>query len=1292
MASICTEKESKNQSSPRTAADTPNKPEEAHRDNNGSSGSGGSYLACCPFRTFTYAQPSDIVLEVVAFIAAAGSGVGLAIVNLVLGNFITILNRFVAGQSTTSDFMRDVSTYCLYLVYIGVARLVLVYTYTTLTTYVAYRIVRNIRQSFLKAALAQEIAFFDHGSGGSISMQATTNGNLIHSGIAEKLGLCVQAAATFIAAFIVAFTSQWKLTLILIWLAPALIVLMGLVATAEAKLEARILEIYAQGGAFAESILSTPRTVHALGIRERLVAQYDEYLCQAKSLGDKKSPLFGALFSIEYFLIYAGMGLAFWQGVKMVANQEVPSLGTVFTVLMSVIIATISVTTIAPYSISFGRAATAATQLFALIDRKSSIDPFDPSGEKPTKTQGVLDIEGIMFSYPTRPGVTILDDLSLHIPSGKVTALVGASGSGKSTIIGLIERWYQPSSGVIKLDGKPIDRLNLNWLRTNIRMVQQEPVLFNGTVFENIAYGLVGTQWENECHDKQMERVSEAAKFAFAHDFIMDLPQRYDTRIGERGGLLSGGQKQRVAIARSIVSDPKVLLLDEATSALDPQAEGIVQKALDNVSRDRTTIVIAHKLATIRDADHIVVMANGRILEQGTHDGLLASAGAYSRLVEAQNIASKANTEGFEESIESEDYYSEDDLAAKRSLTRYSKTRRQELELLGDRDSYDNAKHKGLISSIVGLVRRTPELKWQYLIILVACLVASAVFPSQALLLANVMDVFQLEVGPMQSRGNFYALMFLVLGIGCLVCYFAMGWATNIMAQTMNKKFRETILDSMLRQDIQFFDRPDNTTGALASRLDSNPQAIMELMSFNVALILINIFNVLASSILALVISWKLGLVGVFASLPPMLFAGYARIRLETAMDAGNSKRFSNSAAIASESIAAIRTVSSLAVEHMMLNRYKDELGHAVRQSVGPLLHMMFWFSLTQAIEYFILALGFWYGCKLLSKGEIMFYQFFVSFMGTFFSGQAASQMFSYTSSITKGQSAANYLFWIESLQPLIRPDIAENLNHGPANGVGSIEFDNVQFSYPLRPDARVLRGINLDIKRGEFVAFVGASGCGKSTMIAMLERFYDPTSGSIEIDWEQLTAINPKLYRRHIALVQQEPTLYQGSIRENILLGKDRNEDSNDASDDIEVEQALRAANAWDFVMSLPEGTATLCGVSGSQLSGGQRQRIAIARSLIRKPQVLLLDEATSALDTASEKLVQAALADAATSGERITIAVAHRLSTIKDADRICVFFGGSIVESGTHDELLALGKMYKKMCQAQSLDREAA
>ncbi|WYZ38615.1 hypothetical protein EsH8_III_000529 [Colletotrichum jinshuiense] len=1254
---------------------TANSPAEAVKDE------GGAFKAY--LRIFTFGGPFERFLQAIALICAVAAGAAVALQNLIFGSFVTTIQDFTTGQTAPADFRSEVGKLALYFVYLGIARFVLAYGYISLTTFSAYRITRNIRHKYLHAALRQEVAFYDIGSGGSIATQAISNGRLIQVGVAEKLALTFQGLSVFVTAFIIAFVTQWKLTLIVLCIAPLILIVMGVVSTIEAGIETKILDIYAQSGSFSEGILSSARTVHAFEIRSRLVQKFDKFLQDAHRLGRKKSPLFGILFSFEYFVIYAGFALAFWQGIHMLNRGEITESGDIFTVLLSVVIGSTSLTMLTPYIIEFTRAASAAAQLFSLIDRKSEIDPFDKSGEQPTETVGVVDLENITFEYPTRPGVTVLKNFSLHVPAGKVTALVGTSGSGKSTIIGLIERWYNPKGGAIKLDGRPIDRLNLNWLRKNVRLVQQEPVLFQGTVFDNIANGLVGTPWETAPRDEQLRRVQEAAKVAFAHDFVSQLPEGYDTMIGERGGLLSGGQKQRVAIARSIISEPKVLLLDEATSALDPHAEGVVQQALDKASEGRTTIVIAHKLATIRKADNIVVMNKGTIVEQGTHEGLLQQDGAYTRLVRAQNL--NVSDEGsITETEEDEESMPKENLDLTKTMSRYKTTDQARMEAQKERDNYDHHKPMGLIGVVVRMVRETPELKWAYLSTLVAVIVAAGAFPGQSLIIANLVDVFTLTGSEMITKGNFYSLMFFVLALGVLVCYFVMGWSTNLISQGLNHKLRRQCLNDFLRQDLQFFDRRENNTGALASKLESNPQAILELMGFNIGLILISTFNVVACSILAIATTWKLGLVVVLAGLPPLVGSGYVKVRLDAKLDANTSKRYSSSAAIASESVTAIRTVSSLAIEEIVLKRYTDELDHAVRASTGPLFTMTVAFGLTQCIEYFFLALGFWYGCRLLSFQEITMYQFFVAFMGTFFSGQAASQLFQYSSSMTKGTNAANYLFWLHDLQPTIQ-ESPQNRDSAPQAG-NALGFEQLRFSYPLRPEAHVLRGLDLEIKKGQFVALVGASGCGKSTMIAMLERFYDPTTGTIRVDGDALTDLNPRLYRQIVALVQQEPTLFQGSIRENIALGIDS--DSIAEVPDSQIELACRAANAWDFVSSLPEGLATPCGSSGMQLSGGQRQRIAIARALIRNPRILLLDEATSALDTESEKIVQRALNEAASDGERITIAVAHRLSTVKDADMICVFYGGRIVEAGTHSQLVAKGGMYKKMCEAQNLE----
>ncbi|RNJ59946.1 hypothetical protein D7B24_000663 [Verticillium nonalfalfae] len=834
-------------------------------------------------RVFSYGTPTIYLLQAIAAIAACGSGVALAMVNLVLGNFISLLSGFSSGNDIPDDFMSLVSKQSLYFVYIGIARFGCIYIYSTAMTYAALRLGRNLRRDYMRSALRQEISFFDFGSVGSISMQATSNGRLIQSATSEKLGQMIQANATFVAAFIIAFVSQWKLTLILICIVPALILMVGTAGGIDAGIETSILKVYAQAGAFAESSLGNIRAIKAFSLSSRIVDQYTKYLDEARTLGQKKNVLYGLLFAGEYFVMFAGMGLAFWQGITMIARGEVDDIGTVFTVLFSVVIAAAMLNSVAPNMVTFTRAATAASELFSLIDRKSNIDPFDPAGHTIAEVDGSINIRGLSFSYPTRPDITVLDDFSLYIPAGKVTALVGASGSGKSTIIGLLERWYNPSSGEITLNDRPLSALNLQWLRTNMRLVQQEPVLFIGTVFDNISNGLVGTAWEHETRDERL----------------------------------------RIAIARSIISQPKILLLDEATSALDPHAEEIVQKALDEASKDRTTIVIAQKLKTIQAADNIVVMKQGKIVEQGQHQDLVTLGGAY----------------------------------ATHSLDRHDTLAHQNLISLSKREDYELAKTSGILSTAAKLVKSTPDLRWWYVLALFTSILGAGVYPGQALLLGKVMDVFYPELD--QSRGNFFALMFFIMAICLLFVYMAMGWVSNHIAQAYGHDVRKRMFAAYLRQDLRFFDRPENTIGALTSRLDSDAQSLFELMGFNVTMIMLSVITVLICSVLSIVVSWKLGLVGVFAGIPPMILGGYIRIRVETKMDADIDAKFSKSASIASESVTAIRTVSSLAIENDVLQRYTDELDTAISEAKLSLVSMMVFFAFTQSVEFFILALGF---------------------------------------------------------------------------------------------------------------------------------------------------------------------------------------------------------------------------------------------------------------------------------------------------------------------------------------------
>lgn len=1239
---------------------------------------------------YRFATRNDLIIIIVSTICGIAGGSSMPLMTILFGNLTGTFKKFILGEITGKQFESDLSGFTLYFVYLGIAVFVTVYVSTLGFIYTGEHVTQQIRKNYLNAILRQNIAIFDKLGAGEITTRITSDTNLCQDAISEKIALTLYYLATFLSAFVIGFIKDWKLTLILTSSLVALSTGMTVGASFMVKYMKASLESYAQGGSLAEEVISSIRNAVAFHTQEKLARNYAKHLDVAKRFGILGNASLGGFLAWMMFCLFATYGLAFWQGTQFIIRGDT-ELNNVVTVVLAIIFGAFSLGHVGPNMQALTNGVAASKKIFAIIDRVSPMDPASKEGKRLENLEGTIEFKNISHIYPSRPEVKVVEGLNLVIPAGKTTALVGASGSGKSTLVGLVERFYEPTRGEVLLDGIDVRDLNLKWLREKIALVSQEPVLFAVSIFENIAHGLIGTEHANASPEKKKELVENAAKMANADSFIRNLPEGYDTHVGERGFLLSGGQKQRVAIARAIISDPKILLLDEATSALDTNSEGIVQRALDEAAKGRTTIAIAHRLSTIKNADNIVVMQNGKLIEQGTHDQLLDLKGAYYGLVEAQRIGSEITSSGDDEKadydapledikrIDTEKLVPEEDekIGLQRTQTGKSKS---SVALENRKETEPFQYSLWSLIKMTALFNRKEKLLM--FIGLIASMVSGAGNPVSAFLFAKCVLALSLppdQYGKMSKDGKFYALMFFVLALTQLISNAAQGIVFGICKERLTKRARLESFRNILRQDIEFFDHEKNSAGSLTSFLSTETTHLAGLSGTTLGTILNVLTTLIASFALGLAFGWKLALVCI-ATTPILIGAGFSRFFILMKFERRSKEAYEGSAAYACEATAAIRTVASLTREDDVSKTYHDRLKLQLKASVRSVAGSTVLYACSQSLLFFIIALNFWYGGKLIGRGEYDMFQFFVVFVAITFGSQSAGTIFSFAPDMGKAKEAAQSIKTLFDRQPEI--DTWSTEGEKVPSLEGSVEFRDVHFRYPTRPEQPVLRGLNLTVKPGQYVALCGASGCGKSTTIALLERFYNPLAGGIFVDGKEISKYNINEYRNHLALVSQEPTLYQGTIKENILLGADR-EDVSDA----EVDKACKEANIYDFIQSLPEGYNTVCGAKGALLSGGQKQRIAIARALVRNPKILLLDEATSALDSSSEKVVQAAL-DVAAQG-RTTIAVAHRLSTIQKADVIYVFDAGRIVESGTHQELLALRGRYSELVNLQSLDK---
>ncbi|CAL4894691.1 unnamed protein product [Urochloa decumbens] len=1226
-------------------------------------------------RLFRFADGADAALMAAGAAGAVASGVAQPLMTLVFGE---VVDAF--GSGSRHDVLHRVSGVCLKFFYLAIGSWFACFLQVACWMITGERQAARIRGLYLEAVLRQDIAFFDKEiTTGQLVERMSGDTILIQDAIGEKVGKFLQLIATFIGGFVVAFSKGWLLAAVMLSSIPPILIAGAAMSWTVSKLSSQGQAKYNEAGNVVEQTIGVIRTVASFNGENRAIALYNKHIRNAYISAVQEGTATGLGFGFVMFILFCSYGLTAWFGAKLIIDKGYEG-GQVVCVWMAFMTGAMSLGEATPCVSAFASGRAAGYRMMQIIQRKPEIDPNGTDGIVLANIKGDIELRNVYFSYPSRPDQLIFDDFSLHILSGKTMAIVGESGSGKSTVINLVERFYDPQAGEVLVDGVNIKSLRLGWLRGKIGLVSQEPLLFATSIRENITYGK---------EDATDEEIMVATKLANAANFIDKLPNGLDTMVGEHGAQLSGGQKQRIAITRAILKNPKILLLDEATSALDMESERVVQEALNRIMQGKTTIVVAHRLSTIKDADTISVVHRGIVVEQGTHMELLRNPnGAYSQLIQLQDIsgepdASDVDYQRSTSSVRSVKSISKSIHTAslKRSISRGASFGSTSMHLITTASMIvRDSTHAELLSKVsdkgeecrnVPLSRLISLNKPEMPVLLLgtmAAVVSGVIFPILGVLISSSIKSFYEPPHQLRKDSRFWTLMYVASGVASFISlpveYFLFGVAGGKLVE----RIRSLSFESIVHQEISWFDKPSNASGTIGARLSVDASNIRRLVGDSLALMVRSTVTVLAGFIIAMVANWRLALVATIV-LPLGGLQGFLQIKFLEGFSADAKAMYEEATQVANDAVSGIRTVASFCAESKVMKTYYGKCKAPLRQGIRQGIVSGLGFGVSFFILYCTYALCFYVGAKFVLDGKAAFTEVFRVFFALLMATIGVSQTSALGSDSAKAKEAASSIFALIDRKSKIDP----SSDNGTAlvNVAGELEFRHVCFSYPSRSEMQIFRDLNLRIPPGKTVALVGESGCGKSTIIALLERFYDPDSGTITLDGVDIRTLRVSWLRQQMGLVSQEPVLFNDTIRANIAYGRQQGGDVTEE----EIVAAAKAANAHGFISALPQGYGTLAGERGAQLSGGQRQRVAIARAVLRDPRVLLLDEATSALDAESERAVREALLHAAAAAGRTTVVVAHRLSTVRGADAIAVVRDGGVVARGTHEELMASG-----------------
>eukprot|EP00283_Hemiselmis_rufescens_P008388 CAMPEP_0173430262 /NCGR_PEP_ID=MMETSP1357-20121228/8738_1 /TAXON_ID=77926 /ORGANISM="Hemiselmis rufescens, Strain PCC563" /LENGTH=1416 /DNA_ID=CAMNT_0014394567 /DNA_START=104 /DNA_END=4354 /DNA_ORIENTATION=+ len=1302
-----------------------------------------------------YSSGQDKALLAFSVFCGCVTGSVLPLFSIIFGQLLDIFNNPAATVQEQAD---EIEKLCLYFLFIAIATGGAAFFESAGPVRVAERALCKARHEYMRALLRQDMAWHDTHRGGEATARLAEATVAMSSGM-EKIATMLKAVCTLVVGIAVGFSTSWKLSLVIIGCAPFFAISLGVLITSITKGEAQAQKAYARAGDVANEVFSQIRTIASYNGEVHETARYDAFLALAEKAGIQKGIALGFSVGLMLFSFYGMYGVSTWAGAEFViqSRKDDPLCGVDFgregcftggkvvQTFVAVLLGAVSFGSVGPIIGAVTAARSAAAELYQVIDTVPEVDVEKEGGHK-GEVGGRIEFIKCTFCYPSRPDQIVLHDFSLVIEPGQTIALVGSSGSGKSTIIALLERFYELKEGEVKVDGISVRDWHLPSLRNQLGLVQQDPLLFGVPIVENIAMGLpeYANQGFGATVSAELEaRCVEAAKAANAHDFIRRLPNGYKTRAGTSvsSSQLSGGQRQRVCIARSIIRQPRVLLLDEATSALDTESERIVQASLDRLlgeggalGKGVTTIMIAHRLSTVTGADLIVVMDKGRVIERGTHQELMdgKDVGMYKAMYQVQSLAHSEQHGADEASLEKQKSLSFD----------------HKLASMDHEHEKDEGKGKKAEELMMEEAKQLPKVplsriwasqqkEWPLLFVgFVASLASGVIQPIFALIYSGIVAfLFDPDDEKLRSVAREYLGWFFLLGFAALSSVWLKVGLFVAFGEKLTRRLREKSFASSLRQDMSYYDNPKNSVGRLCTRLATDATLVKGATGESMGTVVEGGSALVAALVIAFVSSWRLALV--LCTVWPLLIVGqifeFKNVSQQTGM---SNAELEQTGEVLSDAVTAIRSVAAFNLQTSIMTLFDKTLVGPQKTGERRGVIQGFGSGFKQFVSMGSYGVAFYAGARFVEQGTLQFDMLIRVFLAVTLASEAIGRIAASAPDTAKAQAAARSIFYNIDLSlngTKIDPmnDAQGITPQAPIQGV--IEFRNVSFSYPQRPDITVLKNFSAVIQKGQTVALVGESGSGKSTIMQLVQRLYDPSQGVILLDGRPIGDYNVSWIRSQFGMVQQEPALFADSILYNIGYGtpsktkptpnkgapvdglsEESSQDSKKKGDKKQkggpdgvassdpaswtqpspVEMgAARDANASGFIEMLKNKYATHCGSRGSQLSGGQKQRVAIARAIVRAPRVLLLDEATSALDSKSEQIVQAALdqllegSGSHQGGRRTTLVIAHRLSTIQKADRIIVMERGTVIEDGNHTELMARQDgAYRKLAMAQS------